>query len=136
FAVDEPAGVVFRVEHARTRVDRCPHARGEEIIVDSRGCERPGACANLRCGGPGADGEKAAVVRAQFDRVAGARLTVDTLDRAGVDPGVALAQRLLPAGPERDDGRARGGHGTGQTRGRGSPRVIRPSAPSPRRSRP
>ncbi len=101
-AVDESARGMVGVEHACPGVDRGAHALREPRRVDRRRCEGPGTCADLRRGRIRRGRDDGAVVRAHRDRVARGGRTVDALDRAREDPGMALRERLLAPGLQRD----------------------------------
>ena len=57
--------------------------------------ERPDACADLRGRRVRGEREEATVVRAHFDRLAGAGMTFDARDGTGEDPRMPQTQRLL-----------------------------------------
>jgi hypothetical protein len=98
--VHQPAAVVPRIEQRDARRHRNIDAPGEERRIDRvphRTTRRARGSATRRVRGAA---EQRAVRGDYPDGVAGGRVAVDALDRAGEDPGVPQPQRLVAAGLE------------------------------------
>ena len=140
-AVDEPARVMACIDERRAGRHRAFDACGEKRRIDRGGrIERPDAGADPRGRRIRAAAEKAAVRGDDLYRVSGRGRSVDGLDGAREDPGMAQQQRALAAWckPQRRTCRARGvrqGRVVSRWRCRARGRARTSRRPRPRRAR-
>jgi hypothetical protein len=99
------AFLLAQLRHHRATLYGCGDTTLEKSVVDHfLGIEAPHPATNLRLGTKCSPCQRPAVGGNDIDRIAGTRAAIQTVDRAGKNPRVAVCKRTILAGQKNELG--------------------------------